>query len=185
MKNDAAGCNNVLKYIYKTYYPVIQKFIMSNNGNDTEARDVFQDTITAFYEQAKQEDFRLTCSLKTYIYSISRNLWLKRLAKLNRIDRSITDFEDHVDIQNGNNQGNHDSEREIILGELIDKLDEGCKQILLYYYFDKLKMNQIKVKMDLGSEQSAKNKKHKCMKQLMEIVKNSNRMNVIMNEEFK
>lgn len=175
-------CNDVFKFVYNTYYPVINKLITQNNGNDAEAQDIFQETIIAFYEHVKNENFSLTCSLKTYLYSISRNLWLKRLSKINSVGHSINDFEDFTDIANINEDNLQNEE---ILLKMINKLDESCKNILIYYYYDKLRMNEIKIKMNLGSEQTAKNKKYKCMKHLMEIIKRNKKSEIILKENLK
>ncbi|MDQ3021326.1 MAG: sigma-70 family RNA polymerase sigma factor [Bacteroidota bacterium] len=179
-QNNSNDCNDVLKFVYNSYYPVIKKLVTANNGNETEAQDIFQETIITFYEQVKKENFKLSCSLKTYLYSISRNLWLKRLGKIKRIVYNINDFEDFINMEN-----NKDSiANEEILLAMINKLDKNCRQILIYYYYDRMRMNDIKDKMNLGSEQSAKNKKYKCMKHLIEVIKSNKKHSMILKENL-
>ena len=180
-KNDSENCNDVLKFIYKSFYPVIEKLVVTNMGNEAEAQDIFQDAVIAFYEQVKREDFMLTCSLKTYLYSISRNLWLKRLAKTRRTAGNVNDIENFIEVGDSN-EGSIENEK--ILLELIGKLDEGCRRILTYFYYDKLRMKEIMLKMNLESEQSAKNKKYKCMKHLMELVKTNKTKAMILRENY-
>ncbi len=181
-QNDSEGCNDVFKFIYESYYHVIKKLITSNSGNDTEARDIFQETVITFYEQVKKENFKLTCSLKTYLYSISRNLWLKRLSRIKNINHDINDFADFVSIDD--DAGGDKTKNGEILMEMINKLDESCRKILMYFYYDNLRMNVIKDKMKLGSEQSAKNKKLKCMKRLMEIIRVNKKQGMILKENL-
>lgn len=72
------------RLLYQYYYPVVEKFVLRNNGTKADAGDVFQDTMVVLWRQVSRDDFVLTASLKTYIYAISQNLWLKRLQKAKR-----------------------------------------------------------------------------------------------------
>lgn len=181
-QNDSDGCNDVFTFIYQSYYPVIKKLVISNSGNETEAQDIFQETIITFYEQVKRENFELTCSLKTYLYSIGRNLWLKRLSKIKNLNHDINDFGDFISLDDDNEKDS--TENGEILLEMIGKLDESCRKILTYFYYDKLRMNVIMNKMKLGSEQSAKNKKLKCMKRLMEVIQLNKKKFMILKENL-
>ena len=78
--NDAKS----IEIIYKENFKMIQAFILNNNGSYDDARDIFQEAMITLYEKAKTESFVLTCQIKTYVYSICRRLWLKRLQQLGR-----------------------------------------------------------------------------------------------------
>lgn len=72
--------NRILKYIYKHYYTAIFRFIVTNSGNEDDAKDIFQEAIIiAFHNIRKNTKFKLESSFQTYIYSIARLLWLKSL----------------------------------------------------------------------------------------------------------
>jgi RNA polymerase sigma factor (sigma-70 family) len=58
---------------------VIRHHVKQNSGNEQDAQDVFQDTLVALFNQVRAEPFKLACSLKTYVTSIGKNLWLQRL----------------------------------------------------------------------------------------------------------
>src|SRR5258708_31043925 len=73
-----------LKQLYKTHYPMVLNLVLANNGSEQEAKDVFQEAIIHFYERLQQVEFVLTCKIKTYLYAVSRRLWLKRLAEQKR-----------------------------------------------------------------------------------------------------
>ncbi len=62
------------------------------------------------------------------------------------------------------------SERQELVAQLLDRLGDGCKQILHYFYFERLKMKEISKQMNLSSEQVAKNKKSNCLKNLRKLV---------------
>jgi RNA polymerase sigma factor (sigma-70 family) len=70
--------------LYQCYYPVVEKYVLRNNGSQADARDLFQDALLVLCRQTAADDFTLTCSLKTYLFAISQNLWLKQLRKVKR-----------------------------------------------------------------------------------------------------
>ena len=70
---------HTLNQLYKSYFPMILQFILSNNGDEDDAKDIFQESIIVLYNKVKSGNFELTSKLKTFIYSVCRRLWLKRL----------------------------------------------------------------------------------------------------------
>jgi DNA-directed RNA polymerase specialized sigma24 family protein len=81
-KNEAA-----LKQLYQENYVMILKLVVNNSGTEQEAKDVYQEAIIHFYERLSQQDFELTCKVKTYLYAVCRKLWLQRLAHRNKFLR--------------------------------------------------------------------------------------------------
>jgi DNA-directed RNA polymerase specialized sigma24 family protein len=79
----AVGSNDkdAIESVYKENYALIQYFVINNNGTEDDARDIFQEAMMVFYEKAKSPDFELTCQIKTYLYSVARRLWLKKLKR--------------------------------------------------------------------------------------------------------
>lgn len=71
----------ILKEIYKLYFPHVKKFILDNNGDLQNAKDIFQESIILIYRKIKDGNFDVNSSFKTYIYSVSRFMWLKQLEK--------------------------------------------------------------------------------------------------------
>src|SRR4051812_5486762 len=80
--------NASFEVLYKFYFPSIAAHIAQNFGNTEDAEDIFQEAIIVLLQKIRQENFVLTSSLKTYLFAIARNLWLKRLrdTKSNSID---------------------------------------------------------------------------------------------------
>jgi DNA-directed RNA polymerase specialized sigma subunit len=52
----------------------------------------------------------------------------------------------------------------------MDKLGEGCKKILLAFYYENLSMKEILNTMNYENDQVLRNKKHKCLKQLEQLL---------------
>ena len=80
----ALGKNNrqAAEKIYKEHFTLIQRLVINNNGNGDDARDIFQEAMIVLYEHARDPSFELTCQIKTYLFSVSRRLWLKRLQQM-------------------------------------------------------------------------------------------------------
>jgi DNA-directed RNA polymerase specialized sigma24 family protein len=72
--------DSVLKKLYLAYFPMVLQLVLNNNGDEDEAKDIYQEAIIVLYNKVKRGDFELSSKLKTYIYSICRRLWLKRLS---------------------------------------------------------------------------------------------------------
>jgi len=63
---------------------MVKSLIINNNGSSDDAADIFQETMIVLFEKAKSGEFELHCQLKTFIYSVSRRLWLKKLQQSSR-----------------------------------------------------------------------------------------------------
>ena len=71
--------NDALEVLYKRFYATVLHLVISNSGSEHDAKDLYQETVIIVYEKFRYGNTELTCSLKTFIYSIARNLWLKKL----------------------------------------------------------------------------------------------------------
>src|SRR6185312_16926040 len=119
---------NVLKRLYIAYFPMILQLVINNNGDSDDAKDIYQEAIIVLYNKVKTGDFELSSKLKTYIYSICRRLWLKRLSQMNRYGGDIRDFEDFLpgDVDDGELH----SERDVQFSKMnnaLQQLGEPCK----------------------------------------------------------
>ena len=75
--------NNYSKVSQKlyAYFPVIKKLVLKNNGSTADAEDVFQDALIILIKKVQANNFVLTSSLNTYLYSICRFVWNDELKK--------------------------------------------------------------------------------------------------------
>jgi len=82
------GNDNVIYQCYEDVYPMIHRFITSNSGDENDARVMLVECLEAFYECCKRPNFQLTCKFSSFIYSICRNGWLKKLKQRKRFPSS-------------------------------------------------------------------------------------------------
>lgn len=162
------GNEFVLRKIYKDHFSLIRKLVISNNGDEDDARDVYQEAFIVFYENVRREDFQLTCGIGTYLYSVSRNLWLKKLRAYSAGPERIEDEENISYLEDESEmQLQHEMEARVNQMEVaLNALGEPCKTILSDYYYRKLSMQDIAAKMGYTNAENAKNQKYKCFNRL-------------------
>jgi len=162
--------NGVVRYLYKKNYKPVQVYIIQNSGSAEDAEDVFQEVIVTFIELVKLGKFRGESSISTFLFAIGRNVWLNELKKRGRSQLRNEKFEKSrgfVDEDVSKYLVNREMRAQVI--ELLDKIGETCKKILLAYYYDNLSMKDILQQLDYENEQVVRNKKYKCLKQLEQI----------------
>jgi len=167
-----------IRELYKTHYPMIFNLICSNNGTEQEAKDIYQETIIAFYERVQQQDFVLTCKIKTYLYAVARRLWLKRLWEKKRFDQNIDEKETFLGIENEIQDA---EERERIYNQMkksLEALGEPCRSIIEDFYIRDMTMDHIRMKFGYTNTDNAKNQKYKCLQRLKKLFFNDYKISV-------
>jgi RNA polymerase sigma factor (sigma-70 family) len=169
LKGLAENDGRAIRTLYKENFGLVQSFIANNNGSFDDARDIFQEAIIVLYENVKTESFVLTCKISTYIFSVSRRLWLRRLQYNNRFSSKVESLEETIpveeDIEN-NEQRNTDF---AIMDQSLANLGQPCKSILEAYYLEKKDMNEIADTFGYTNADNAKNQKYKCLMRLKKV----------------
>ena len=68
-----------IRFLYREYFPLAKSIVEKNSGSHEDAEDVFQDGIIVLYQKILSGPLTLNCSLKTFFFSICRNIWMQRL----------------------------------------------------------------------------------------------------------
>lgn len=164
-RNDAKA----IETIYKSNFNMVQSFVLNNNGTYDDARDIFQEAMIVLYENAKTESFVLTCQIKTYIYSICRRLWLKRLQHLNRYTSQVESLEETVPVEEDLEYQEKRNADFAIMERALGSLGEPCKSLLEAYYLQKKDMTDIAASFGYTNADNAKNQKYKCLLRLKKL----------------
>ena len=56
------------------------------------------------------------------------------------------------------------------VNDLIERLGDACKKILIMFYYEEIPVRDMLDKLDYENEQVIRNKKYKCMKQLEDMI---------------
>ena len=161
-----AGNEEALVSMHKSYYVMVKSFILKNNGSEDEVDDVLQDSLIAIWRNVNKPGFTLTVKMSTYLMAIVKNLWFKQLKKKNRftiVDESLQEKITADDIST-----DHLDHR--VIHKLVAELDETCKRLLSYFYFDGLENKVIAEKMGFANTDTVKSKKYQCFKRLQTAV---------------
>lgn len=148
---------------------MIQAFILNNNGNSDEAGDIFQEAMIVLYEKSVSDGFELNCLLKTYIYSVCRRLWLKRLQQLQRYGNLVENVEDTVPVEEDIEQHEKYSSDLNLMEAAMNKIGEPCKSLLDAYYMQKKNMQEIAEEFGYTNADNAKTQKYKCLLRLKKL----------------
>ena len=73
--------SRVLEFVYQNYFQSIKHFVTSNNGTMDDAKDVFQDALTVIFEKIRNNNLKLNVRFSTYLFSVSKNIWLRELKR--------------------------------------------------------------------------------------------------------
>lgn len=169
LKGLAQDDTKAVETIYRNNFNMIQSFVLNNNGTYDDARDIFQEAMIVLYENAKSDTFVLTCQIKTYIYSICRRLWLKRLQQLNKFSIQVDSLEETMPVEEDiENQEKRNADF-MIMERALSSLGEPCRSILEAYYLQKKDMANIASTFGYTNADNAKNQKYKCLLRLKKL----------------
>jgi RNA polymerase sigma factor (sigma-70 family) len=160
---------NALKRLYTAYFPMILQLIINNNGDEDDAKDIYQEAIIVLYNKVKAGNFELSSKLKTYIYSICRRLWLKRLSQLNRYGGDIRDFEEYSPVEDEQDENDEKSIQFNKMESALQQLGEPCKTIMEDFYIHNKSMQDICERFGYTNADNAKTQKYKCLQRLKKL----------------
>lgn len=165
----AEGDKRTIEIIYKDHYNMIQSLIINNNGSADDAKDIFQEALIVLYEKVRSGSFELNCQLKTYLYSVSKRLWLKRLSVSTRFVSAAEDLEPTFPVDDEVEAHEKRDAEFDMMEKAIASLGEPCKSLLEAYYLKKQNMQVIAAAFGYTNADNAKNQKYKCLIRLKKI----------------
>lgn len=170
--------NDALSFLYNSYYEMLENYVVNNGGSADDASDTIQETMIAFTDAVQQDKYRSDASVKSYLYAIARNLWHTELRKRgNAANRNIK-----YEMQNDKTSEDVSklivrAENNRIIGRLFENMEEKCRKLLLFVYYEGLSMKEILPQMPgYDNEQVLRNKKHKCMKHLLSLIEGNEQL---------
>jgi len=158
-----------IETIYKQHYGMVQSLIINNNGTADDARDIFQEAMIVLYEKARSGSFELTSQLKTYIYSICRRLWLKRLQQQQKFIPELNGIEETIPVEEDLEVHDRQNGELMMMEKAMNSLGEPCKSLLEAYYLQKKNMTEIAGNFGYTNADNAKNQKYKCLMRLKKL----------------
>jgi RNA polymerase sigma factor (sigma-70 family) len=165
--------NSFFTKVYEEHRTYSLNFMRKMNSNDDLIKDIYQDAVIVLYEKSRDPEFKLTCSIQTYLNSICRNQLLNNYKENSRFLSINEDFDSGINDWYDNDQNEIKNERISTLENALIKLKElggNCYEILTRYFYRKQSMNDIALEMNYSNGDNVKNQKSRCQKKLKELV---------------
>ncbi len=171
----AKGERVATEQIYKQQFPIINSWLIKNGGSADDASDLFQEAMVVLFSKVQNADFTLTCAIGTYLFSISKHLWYKRLQQQQKEPGRLYDNteDDGGDVGIAYEEDiNVHHEREAHFNQLdaaLDQIGEPCRSLLQAYYHKDKSMQEIAADFGYTNPENAKTQKYKCLSRLRKL----------------
>lgn len=166
--------NQVHRQLYPQYYYMIRKLILSNSGNEDDTIHTYHDGLIGFMNKCREENFVLTCSIKTMLYSICRNIWLNELRKRKKnrevqLNESlqwklkVSSIQKQLELEQGKQ----------LIHKILDELElisTKCYKVIQSFYFEEKRLKEVMVDLDIATVGATKAQKDRCIKKLKKII---------------
>ncbi len=162
--------NQILTAVYREIFPVVRYYVINNGGNQDDAQDVFQESIIVAFKQISQNNFEIKSGFDSYLYGISRLVWLKILRNRAIHQRNINKIEE-PELSYNLPENPIDEELELrLFRKYFLKLGPECQKVLKLIT-DKVPYDKIAAELGYKSEKIVRNKKYKCKEALIKMIK--------------
>ena len=158
--------------LYRDHAEITRSFIKGKGGTEQDADDIFQETVVSFIDSVQKSKFRQESGIRTFLISISKNLWYNEIRRRQRAGNRERLFEaDRDQEDSGVQEIIQDRELKKQLNQLLQDLGDSCRKILELFYYENLSMKEIVLHLHYENEQVVRNKKYKCLQQLTDKMK--------------
>jgi RNA polymerase sigma factor (sigma-70 family) len=165
----------LIRYYDEIRSGFISYFRKKYNLDPDTVSDIYQETFYIVYKKMKYDALtELSCSLKTFIYSIGSNQLLTELKRKQLLTQDLENsLVSEISIENDLiEEEEENGRRNSIINEEVNKMTELCRSILKMFYWQKMKLPDILFNLSgYQSLDALKTQKYKCMKKLEENVK--------------
>ncbi len=172
IQSQQATLEEVLSKLYgnEEWQRSIFKLVENTGGSRQDAEDIFQEGIRRLIVNIRNHVYEGRSSLKTYHYSICRNLWISQLRRDNRRQELLQAMETPT-TGLGADGLLRQKERNEQLSKALGLLDGNCRQVL-ELWTQGYSMNEIAEMTGYKNGQVAKKRKHVCLKKLLKALQN-------------
>jgi DNA-directed RNA polymerase specialized sigma24 family protein len=176
----AKGDREMIRNVYRAFYPSVEGIVFSLNGTKDDAHDIFQESLLIIYSKILNNNFELTCSLKTYLCAMAKNMRYETLRQEGKTIR--IEHEDNLEINRmileevpnlfEEKSNLFEEESKYLLYEKhFNLLKIKCQKLLKYFILN-LPLKNITHLMHFNSHAYTKLQRNKCKEYLMKSIFN-------------
>lgn len=172
-----------LEYLYRQNRGAVLSYVMKNQGDRTAGLEILHLGIIKAYEAIQDGRYQFGGTLNRYILTICRNTWINR-ARGSRRTAGLgpVQTEGLADDSRDAYDWLRSEDNRRLCNQLLGQLGEACKQILLWSEGEERPMKWIARTLGYASPQVAMNKKTRCKKKLLTMVRKKPEYMKLINE---
>lgn len=135
--------------------------------------DVYQEAFIVLYQNLVSGQLdKMSCSIRTYIFSVAKNLLFKQFRRNTRTDTSQGDqlyllADEDLNIE----EKWVLTDQQKSLRDAIQSMGKVCQELITLYYYYGLDQESIMQRMQYKNTQTVKSQKVRCMRQLEKLAK--------------
>lgn len=156
------GKKSCINFLYREYFPMVRSIVSPQNGSLEDAQDIFHDGLIVIFNRLKNKRFTLNSSLKTYLFSVCKNIWMRRLERKYRLlygtDTFVSEAKESY-CQEAEEEA--DAEKYRLFKKHLLEMPEFCRA-LLTHYIHRTPLEEIARIMNYKDAEYVKARKYYC-----------------------
>jgi len=165
------GDSATIEAIYNRNLKKVISFVLKNNGNIDDAKDIFQKALLQLAVRYKKEKFEIHFAFDAYLFTVCKNLWRRELNKKKSMVTK-SDLIEPLDEAKNIALAALEQQRWELFQEALNRLSNNCQEVLKLF-FNKISYQQIVQTFNYNSETVARQRVFKCKQKLIGFVKES------------
>jgi len=163
-----ANDEKVLNQLYLENYRSVEQYVLQNNGNYEEAKDIYQEAFVAVWRNIQMDRFQLkeAASLNGYLFRIAKYKWLDHLRSAGF--RKMVALNGQAEPAEKDSLPEFEDQQIDQLKKYVEQLGASCRDVLKRFYYKRESLRTIAVALD-WTEATARNNKYRCLQKLKEL----------------
>jgi RNA polymerase sigma factor (sigma-70 family) len=164
--------NHYYASLYRQHRVVVFQHLKQFTKDESYLADLYQDAIIVLFEKAKDPEFTLTCSIRTYLIAICRNQIFKRAGRtpeIVNIEGERTNYNDWLTDQLEIERKKSQLDKLDSVLNHFESIAQKCYELLYRFFYMKESFDIIAKVMGYTNGDNAKNQKARCQKKLREL----------------
>ncbi|MEO1514331.1 MAG: sigma-70 family RNA polymerase sigma factor [Bacteroidota bacterium] len=171
IKSGGSDRQRAIRMIYddKELRSKVIHYVRTHGGNAADGQDMYQEGIIVLDRNIREGKFREETSLKGYLYSICRFLWMNQARKQAKttLTSESTTFDGKSEFTP--ESAYFETERKKLLQLVLNRMEDRCRRILKMWQLS-YSMSEIATEMGLANDTQARKAKYRCHQSLMKLI---------------
>lgn len=140
--------NQSLKELFDLHYSSLCLYMIQFTKDRQDAEDIAQETFIKFWE--KREKLLVTSSFKSYLFRSAYNLYMDQIRKEKRNDLLLVELKYEGLLSQIEEKESDQQEKINKVKQIVEKLPDRCKEILLLSKREGLKNKEIAIRLNIS-----------------------------------